>query len=128
MHGTVKGKSWAENTILIIMCIITFVAARILDNAGMPQKWHAAIFGTLVPFAAVVSIKRSSWHRATFWISLGMWFALHIFLICLFFGVVLAGVNIFGFLWWLPVVFIETIALLGLQPALEKKLRSKRSH
>ena len=128
MHGTVKSKSWAENTILIIMCIITFVAVRILDNAGMPQKWHAAIIGVLVPFYAIVIVRRTSWRRATFWASLGACFAVNLLLIWIFFEFVLWNVTTMGWLWWGPVAFAQTIVLLGLQPALEKKLRSQRSH
>ena len=128
MHGTVKTESWLENTLVVIVSIIAFFAAGIFDDAGMPQKWHAAIFGTLLPFAVVVSIKRTSWRRATFWASLGAFLAVHLLLIGVFFEYVLWDVRTFGWLWWLPVAFLEAVALLGLQPALEKKLRSQRSH
>jgi hypothetical protein len=123
-----KTKGSIENVLVVIFAILAFIIAGVTDNAGMPQKWHTVIFATLVPFGAIISIKRLSWPRLTFWMSLSVWFVIHLLLVCLFFGVVLANVTTFGFLWWLPVAFIEVLALLGLQPALEKKLRAERTN
>ncbi len=109
----------------ICVFVVTLAAASMTDRAGMPQKWHAAILGALVPFAAIVSIKRASWSRPTFWTTLGACFAANSLLICIFFEVVLRGVTTFGWIWWVPVAFIETVALLHFQPKLERKLRAK---
>lgn len=107
------------------MFMATLAAAMMMDRAGMPQKWHAAILGTLVLFAAILSIKRNSWSRPTFWASLGACFVANALLICFFFGVLLQGVATCGWIWWVPVPFIETVALLHFQPKLERKLRAK---
>jgi hypothetical protein len=109
----------------ISVCVVTLAAAIIADRAGMPQKWHAAIFGALVPFATVVSIKRTSWLRSTFWTTLGACFAVNLLLIWIFFEFVLRNVTTFGWIWWVPVAFIETFVILHFQSLIERKLRAK---
>jgi hypothetical protein len=116
---------WTDRVIGICVFVAAFAAARMTDRAGMPQKWHAAILGTLLPFAAIVSIKRTSWSRPTFWTTLGGCFALNLLLIVIFFEFVLRDVTIFGWIWWVPIAFIETVALLHFQPRLERNLRAK---
>jgi hypothetical protein len=61
------------------------------DRAGMPQRWHAAIVGILLPFSSIISIKRTSWPRPTFWTSLGGCFVLNFSLDCELFRVCSSG-------------------------------------
>jgi hypothetical protein len=127
MHGTMKAAAprWTEHVLGVCLCIVGFVAAHEARRAGMPQKWDAAIVGIVLPFYAVVIIKRSSWLRPTFWITLGACFTANSLLICIFFVLVLRDVTTFGWIWWVPVAFIETVALLHFQPKLERKFRAK---
>jgi protein-S-isoprenylcysteine O-methyltransferase Ste14 len=91
----------------------------------MPQKWHAAIFGALVPFATVVSIKRTSWMRWTFWTTLAACFVVNLLLLWIFFEFFLRNVTTFGWIWWVPVAFVEAVFLLHFQPKLERQMRKK---
>jgi hypothetical protein len=116
--------AWTDRIVGICVGLIALFAAIMTDRAGMPQKWHAAIFGALVPFAAVVSMKRSGWSRSTFWITLGACFAVNLVLIWIFFEVVLRDVTTFGWTWWVPVAFIETFVILHFQSLIERKLRA----
>jgi hypothetical protein len=106
------------------MCA-AFAAAWMTDRAGMPQRWHAAIVGVLLPFASIISIKRTSWSRVTFWTSLTGCFVLNFLLIAGCFEFFLEGVETFGWIWWVPAAFVQTLALLYLQPKLERTLRAK---
>ncbi len=94
----------------------------------MPQKWHAAFLGALVPFAAVVSIKRTSWLRWTFWTTLAACFVINLLLLWIFFEYILWNVTTFGWIWWVPVAFVQCILLLHFQTKLERKLRSKMNY
>jgi hypothetical protein len=123
-----SGRTWTEHFLGICVGIVAFFAAHKAYRMGMPQKWNAAILGTLVPFYAVVIIRRSSWFRSTFWMSIGACFAAHCLLIWVFFEFILWDAQSFGWIWWVPVAFIETVALLSLQLGLERKLRAMRSH
>jgi hypothetical protein len=116
---------WIDRILGICVFVVALAAASMTDRVGMPQKWHAAILGTLVPFAAIVSIKRTSWSRPTFWTTLAACFAANLLLIWTFFEFVLWNVTTFGWIWWVPVAFIETLVLLHFQPKLERKLRAK---
>jgi hypothetical protein len=120
-------KPWMENVIIAIVSVAAVLMAIVLDKAGMPHKWHTAIFGTLVPFTTVTLLRRPSWVRQTFWFSLWLLLALHIVVICVVFGIVLRRVITLGLLWWLPIAFVDVFVLLDLQRRLEKWLRSKGS-
>ena len=91
----------------------------------MPQKWDAAIFGALVPFATVVSIKRANWLRPTFWTTLAACFVVNLLLLWIFFEYVLWNVTTFGWIWWVPVAFVETFVLLPPPGRASRKLRAK---
>ncbi len=124
MHGTMKAPPrWTEHVLGVFLCVLSFVAAHEARRLGMPQKWDAAILGILLPFYAVVVIRRNSWSRHTFWTTLIACFAVNLLLIGIFFGFVLRDVESFGWVWWVPVAFIETVFLLHFQPKLERKLR-----
>jgi ABC-type Fe3+-siderophore transport system permease subunit len=116
---------WSDRILGISVGVVTLAVASITDRAGMPQKWHAAILGALVPFAAIVSIKRTSWPRPTLWTTLGACLAASLLLISTFFQFALSDVTTFGWIWWVPVAFIETVVILHFQPKLERKLRAR---
>ena len=118
-------EAWTDRIIGICVCVVAVVAAIMTHRAGMPQKWDAAIFGALVPFATVVSIKRASWLRWTFWTTLAACFVVNLLLLWIFFEYILWNVTTFGWIWWVPVAFVETFVLLHLQAKLERKLRAK---
>jgi hypothetical protein len=119
-----NSEAWMDRVLGICVFVVTLGAATMTDRIGMPQKWHAAILATLVPFAAMVSIKRTSWSRPTFWATLIACFAVNLLLIWIFFEFVLWKVTTFGWIWWVPVAFMETVILLHFQPKLERKLRA----
>jgi uncharacterized membrane protein YccC len=116
---------WTDRIIGICISVATLAAVIMTASAGMPQKWHAAILGALVPFAAVVSIKRSSWLRSTFWTTLAACFVVNLLLLWVFFEIILRNVTTFGWIWWVPVAFVESVVLLHFQPKLERKLRAQ---
>ncbi|MGB8536745.1 MAG: hypothetical protein WCD57_10060 [Acidobacteriaceae bacterium] len=87
MHGTMKASPpWTEHVLGVFLCVLSFVAAHEARRLGMPQKWDAAILGILLPFYAVVVIRRNSWSRHTFWTTLIACFAVNLLLIGIFFG------------------------------------------
>jgi hypothetical protein len=116
---------WTDRVLGICVFLVTLAAASMTDRAGMPQKWHAAILGALVPFAAIASIKRTSWSRPTFWITLGACFVVNLLLIWTVFEFALYRVLNLGWIWWVPVAFFQTVVFLHFQPKLERKLRAK---
>jgi hypothetical protein len=125
MHGTMKAaQRWTEHVLGICLCVVSFFAAHQAHRLGMPQKWDAAILGILLPFYAVVIIRRTSWLRPTFWMTLGACFVANLLLIYIFFEFILRDVATFGWIWWVPVAFIETVVLLHFQPKLERILRA----
>jgi hypothetical protein len=76
---------WMDRILGVCVFVAAFAAVIGADSAGMPQKWHAAILGTLVPFAAIISIRRTSWSRPSFWTTLGACFVANLLLIYIFF-------------------------------------------
>jgi hypothetical protein len=126
VYGAMKNsEAWTDRVLGLFVFLAALAAASMTDRAGMPQKWHAAILGTLVPFAAMISIKRTSWSRPTFWTALSVCFVANLLFIYIFFEFILRNVTTFGWIWWVPVAFIETVVLLHFQPTLERKMRAK---
>jgi hypothetical protein len=129
MHGTIKARPlrpWMENTLVCIASISAGVMAILIDMSGMPHRWHTAIFGTVVPFSTVILLRRMSWPRLTFWISLWILLSIHLLLAFIVFGIILRHVSVIGLLWWLPIAFIEMLALLELQRRLEGWIKAKK--
>ena len=97
-----------------------------MDRRGMPQKWHAAIIGTIFPFIFVVFSYPSTWlRRRSFWTAVGICLAIHLVGIWLLFQYVLARVQHFGTLFWLPVAFVEAVVLLIVVRKVENRLTGK---
>jgi hypothetical protein len=97
-----------------------------MNHHGMQQKWHAAVVGTVVPFGVVITLFRDRWLRWSFWGSLAICFGVHLIGIWLFFRYVLSKIQSFGFLLWLPVVFVEAFLLLVVVAKIEEKLTGNR--
>ena len=120
---TKKGSSKRENIGLLIGIGVTLIAAVIMDGTGMPQKWHAAIFGTTVPFVFVILSYPPTWlRRWSFWASIGICLTLHLVGIWVFFQYALKNVQRLGWGLWLPVASIEAIVLLVAVKKIEEKL------
>jgi hypothetical protein len=49
-------KKAKENISLFIAVVIALVLLVTADHYGLPNKWQTAIFGTIVPFWAVVAL------------------------------------------------------------------------
>jgi hypothetical protein len=103
-----------ENLGLLIGVSVTIVASITMDGKGMAQKWHAAIFGTTVPFVFVVLSDPSAWlRRWSFWTTVAICLTLHLIGIWIFFPYGLINVSRLG--WgrlWLPIAAVEAVALL----------------
>lgn len=121
--GAMKTESWTENAVLVALAVLAVLVAVWMDKIGMSHKWHTAIFATLVPFGTVILLRRKSWPRLMFWISLWILLAAHLLLISLVFAIVLREFNVIGLLWWCPIAFIETLVLLGWEQRVEGRLR-----
>jgi hypothetical protein len=90
MHGTVtedkkQRTPTGEKVALGIVGLLGFFGAVFLDRNGLPQKWQAAIYGTIPPFALVIVSYRLGWRRWSFWASLGICVAIHTMAIFLYF-------------------------------------------
>jgi hypothetical protein len=105
-----------------IIVVVILTAVIFLDSMGAPQKWHAAVFGTVLPFATVVSVYHHKWAHWHFWASLGICFSAHLLAIWYVFDRVWP-IKTMGILIWTPVMFAEGIFILGLVPFLERKLK-----
>ena len=123
-----RRSSMRENVGVFMVLLAVLVLGIIARQRGMPQKWHAAIIGTVVPFALVVMGIRVAWSRWSFWVSLGICLAVHIAAICFFFQYVLLNVQNFGTVYWFPVALFEAFVLLIAIKRVEEKLTGKRQY
>jgi hypothetical protein len=100
--------------------------AVVSDRNGMPQKWHAAISGTVVPFGVAVMALRGRWSKWTFWEALTGCLVVHLFVIWVFFQYVLANILLLGTMYWFPVAFVEVFVLIVAVKKVEEQLTGKR--
>jgi hypothetical protein len=115
-----------ENLGILIGVTVTIVAAIIMDGRGMPQRWHAAIFGTTVPFVFVVLSYPSAWlRRWSFWTSVAICLALHLVGIWILFQYGLTQIPRLGWGLWLPIAAVEAVVLLVAVKKIEEKLTGK---
>jgi hypothetical protein len=108
------------------MAIVGLGLAIVSDRGGMPQKWHAAVLGTVVPFGVVLMSLRARWSKWTFWEALTGCLVAHLFVTWVFFQYVLANMSHFGTVYWFPVAFVEVFVLLVAVKRVEEKLTGKR--
>lgn len=121
-----KRSTLRENIVLLFGVCATLVAAILMDGRGMPQKWHAAIFGTALPFCFVVAIYPSSWlKRWSFWASIAICLGIHLIGIWVFFRYFLGKNQQLGWALWLPVAAVEAIVLVVAVKKTEEKVTGK---
>jgi hypothetical protein len=130
MHGSLRqppgnkssSKEDAYGWVFVFLCLVAVIFA---DRHGMPQKWQAAIVGTFLPFAVVITTLRARWRHWSFWLSLGICFSVHIFIVFIFFEYVLINVQKLAILAWSPVALIEVFLLLIAVKRVEEKITGK---
>lgn len=132
MHGLLekrrsKPSSFGENIVLLTGAAIAIAAVTLADRYGAPQKWHAAVVGTVVPFLVIVWVYRMRWPKWTFWASLTMCLAVHATAIYIFFALILRNLKSLPLVVWFPVVFIEVFVLLVVVQRLDDKFGGRRS-
>jgi hypothetical protein len=123
-----KRSSFAENVLILCGAVIAIAAVTVADRHGAPQRWHAAVTGTVVPFLVIVWIYRMRWPRWTFWASLTTCLAVHVIAIYIFFAYVLRNVKSLALLLWFPVMFIEVFVLLVVVQRLDDKFGGRPGH
>jgi hypothetical protein len=129
LRERIKKRSAIRETLSIIaMVAVALGIGIVFQRRGMPQKWHAAILGTIVPFGSVMMGVRVAWSRWSFWASLVVCLAFHVAAIWIFFHYVLASVQHFGTLYWFPVAFLEIFVLMIAVKRVEEKLTGKRQY
>jgi hypothetical protein len=122
---TKKRSSVRENLGILAMAIVGLGLAVVSDHWGMPQKWHAAVLGTVVPFGVAIMSLRARWSRWTFWEALTGCLVVHLALIWAFFQYALANISHLGTVYWFPVAFVEVFVLLAVLKRGEEKLSGK---
>jgi hypothetical protein len=101
---------------------MAIVVAELFYRRGMPQKWEAAIFGTLLPFWVALVSNQLRWSRWSFWASLAICLAIHLLGIWIFFQYILMDVRHLGLALWFPVAFVEVFILLFAVQKVEQKI------
>lgn len=123
MKRPVPRSAVADTIVLVVVALATLGLAMLAQQYDMPQKWDAAIFGTLVPFAGVIGGLRRRWSLWSFWASTLICFVIHCVLIWIIFQYVLSDVQKMAIAVWLPIAFVELFVLLVPITALERVLR-----
>jgi hypothetical protein len=111
-----------QNLILLIGVMITAAMAQASYYFHLPQKWHAAIIGTVVPFAVLLQIKLPKWSDPKYWTAFTVLLCTHLLVMFWIFQIVLAKVDHFGWLAWAPIALAEPFLLLSLMKRLEEFL------
>lgn len=119
-----RSSTW-DNIIILVAALLALATAEMMDRHGMPQKWHAAIVGSFLPFAVAIMSYRRWWLRWFFWVSLAICFAIHSVLISIVFQYAMANARTLGIAVWLPVAFVETFILLVAVKKIAEKITGK---
>jgi hypothetical protein len=109
-HIGFRMSTW-ETIIWIVAGVVTLAIEISMDSRRMPQKWHAAVIGSVLPFAVVIMGYRRWWLRWYFWLSLTLCLVIHVVAIWMIFEHVLTRTQELGTLQWFPIAFIETFVL-----------------
>jgi|SRR5579859_767221 len=121
-----KHSSPTDNWAIFFAVLITLGAVIFLDYQGMPQKWHAAILGTVGPFGVVVTTYRLRWRCWWFWTSFAICLVFHCLAMWIVFQYLLANVQSFGMIFWFPMAFIEMFILLFAVAKLNQKFSGEQ--
>lgn len=120
MRAKQKG-NWVENLIVSAMALLALGLVITTDRLGLPEKWHAAVVGTLVTFGGVGLCFPRFWRRPFFWLLMAACFAVHCLVLVLLFAVILSNVKVVGTFAWYPVAFAEGLMLLGIVTKFTRK-------
>lgn len=107
------------------ICVVGVIAVIVMHRLGIAQKWDAALMGTLASFWVIIGLFRPLWLRPSFWISVTIWFAVHLLFTWFVFQVLLASffkVNVF---FWAPIATVECLVLYIVVGNSEYKLRRR---
>jgi hypothetical protein len=132
MYGKLKGNkirkraSYWETGLLVLIGVFAFVLAGNLHDKGVPQKWGAAVLGTLIPFGFVIYAFRERLFRQSFWGAFSFCLLAHLLVLWAFFEYVLSNTERLSVLLWLPVMLVEVFLLLILVKRIEEKLTGER--
>jgi hypothetical protein len=102
-------------------CAVAAVLGVVLYKLHLPQKWDAAVTGTLAPFWYLTGVFRERWAYVRFWISISISFVLHILLTWVVFSVVLRT-DTMGIFVWIPAIMLEGVGLYYLIGGFDKWL------
>jgi hypothetical protein len=117
----------SENLYVFAFGIAALAVAIAADENGMPQKWHAAIVGTVVAFGGSLWALKRKWKSASFWLAVITCFGFHVALMWLVFERVLSATKNVGILEWSPVAFAEWLILLLVIPFLQGGFSQSRN-
>jgi uncharacterized membrane protein HdeD (DUF308 family) len=112
----------SENSYVLGGALCALAIAVIADHHGMPQKWHAAIVGTLIAFGGSIWALKRKWGTAKFWPAVIFCLGFHSVLTWYVFQRLLAEVSNIGILVWSPVGFAEGVILLMAIPLVQRCL------
>jgi hypothetical protein len=120
-----KRSSLGDNILIFLGAVVAVAAVTIADNNGMPQKWHAAVVGTIVPFLVEVWLCRMRWTYWSFWAAFSICLAVHLAATWILFEYILLNVRTIPLLAWFPVVFIEVFVLFVVVQRLDDKFAGR---
>lgn len=114
MYWSVKKKPqvFSDNALTWFAAALALCVAILLDQRGLPQKWHAAIVWTVGTFGSLVIMFRRRWYLWGFWALLLAFFILHLVLMWTLFSKVLANLLVLGMLYVIPLALIESVVLM----------------
>ena len=131
MHGQLRDSlkrraSVRENIAIVVVGLVSLAFVILADRAGMPRKWHTAIYGTGVPFGVVIVFSPNQWRRRAFWLTIAACLAVHTLAIYSLFEYVFTTGVYPGILIWTPIAFVETFAVLIAVLRVERKFRGNK--
>jgi hypothetical protein len=116
-----------ENLGLLLGVCLALAMAGIMGDRHIPQKWHAAGVGTILPFIFVIFSYPSQWlRRWSFWLSLVTCLVIHLVAIWIVFQYIFGNIQQLGILIWLPLAMLESFLLVFIVKVIENKLTGKR--
>jgi hypothetical protein len=115
-----------ENIVMGGMTLIAVASVLLAHQLGYPQKWDAAVYGTVVPFGSIIVLFRDKLKRKAFWQVYSICIAIHFVLFWVIFEMLFSRTQRFGIVFMLPTMFAETFILLGLVSRFERQLSKHR--
>lgn len=111
-HGKItKSNVSLVGVALVVLLALTFGSMSI--RLGLPQKWDAAGFWTLVTFASVIEMSRRRWKDQAFWRNLLVIGAVHVAAIWFIFSRGISAQRV-SLLLTIPFIWAEVTMILKL--------------